>query len=168
MGIPFSVILLGMLLKRSRGRALSATNTHYGHPMQLLAPGKSKGMFEGWETARNPNRPKVFEYGPDGQLVMPGFESAVIQLGHQGRVSRVVIETHHYKGNYPESCLLEGLVVGSSTWVLLVPRTKLAGNDSKSFDVASAGVVSQVRLTMYPDGGISRLRVFGSIVKEST
>ncbi len=157
-----------------RGRSLSATNAHYGHPMQLLAPGTAKGMFDGWETARNPNRPKIFTYGSDGQLIMPGFERAVIRLGHSGRISRVVIETHHFKGNYPESCILEGCLVSSQerdesldqeTWVPLVPRTKLAANDSKAFDVSASDTVSHVRLTMYPDGGISRLRVFGSIVK---
>lgn len=141
--------------------------------MQLLAPGTAKGMYDGWETARNPNRPKIFTCGPDGQLIMPGFESAVIQLGHPGRISRVIIETHHFKGNYPESCILEGcLVTGAEntpsdqeTWVPLVPRTKLAANDSKAFEVIATNAVSHVRLTMYPDGGISRLRVFGSIAK---
>jgi allantoicase len=142
--------------------------------MQLLAPGTAKGMFDGWETARNPNRPKIFTYGPDGQLIMPGFERAVIQLGHSGRISRVIVETHHFKGNYPESCILEGCLVTAGhgdapsdqeTWVPLVPRTKLAANDSKTFEVSATSIVSHVRLTMYPDGGISRLRVFGSIVR---
>ena len=146
------------------GKALSYTNAHYGHPMILLAPGDSKGMFDGWETARNPNRPHVYEYGPDGHLIIPGSESTIIELGHAGKVVKVQVDTHHYKGNFPESCQVEGLVKDTlDQWVPLVARVKLGPNASRSFEVNSTGTISQVKLTMFPDGGVSRLRIYGHI-----
>ena len=87
-----------------RGKLVSFTNAHYGTPLNLLLPSRSKSMAGGWETSRNPNRPEVFEVDEQGRLVLPGEESCVIMAGTVGRgVVKIEVDTNWYKGNFPES-----------------------------------------------------------------
>ena len=179
------------------GRALACSNAHYGHPRNLVAPGRGTCMGDGWETARQPLRPPCYERGADGLMVLPGFDWALLQLGIPGRIASVAVDTHFYRGNYPESCLLEAccaapdssveeLQAAAADWQVLLPRTRLgpsathvftldgaaaaaAGGDGSSSASASAsasllrplGAVTHVRLTIYPDGGVMRLRLNG-------
>ncbi|KAG5462900.1 MAG: Allantoicase repeat-domain-containing protein, partial [Olpidium bornovanus] len=91
----------------ARDAALLHSDAHYGKPAYCLGLGRAVGMFDGWETARNPNRPPEFKTGDDGCLIAPGSQWAVFELGHPGTVEEVEIDTYHFKGNYPESCLVE-------------------------------------------------------------
>ena len=165
------------------GRALGCSNAHYGHPRNLIAPGRGTCMGDGWETARQPKRPAVYERGEDGLMVLPGCDWAVLQLGLRGKVSTIEVDTNFYKGNYPESCLIEGCfrpeadpqellqTEGSSLdWKVLLPRTRLGPGAIHKFDSAGGegrasvqriGPLSHVRITIYPDGGIMRLRLNG-------
>jgi allantoicase len=115
-------------------------------------------MYDGWETARNPNRPSEYCMDANNNLIIPGNEWAVIQLGAECHVQQVVVETMFFKGNYPESFKMEAMNSGSN-WFPLVERSKLEGNKQHSFQVAAT--VSHVKLTIYPDGGISRIRILG-------
>ena len=63
------------------GMAISCSNKHYGHPRNLILPGRGNCMGDGWETARQPKRPPVYTKGPDGLLHLPGNDWAVLQLG---------------------------------------------------------------------------------------
>ena len=157
--------ILDLASLENGGKAINWTNAHYGNPMNLLAPGESKRMDQGWETARNPNRPPVYLVGEDGQLIIPGFESTEIELGKPGMISKIQIQTHHYKGNYPESFKVLGKVFGSKEeYVELVSRVQLGPHESKFYQVQQNQPISHVKLIIYPDGGISRLRVFGTII----
>ncbi|KAJ3227009.1 hypothetical protein HK099_003632 [Clydaea vesicula] len=105
---------------KNGGRALSFSNSHYGTPKNLIMPNRGAGMYDGWETARNPNRPEVFLVGDDGQLICPGAEWCVLKLGTKGIVSKIEIDTAWFKGNYPESFTLEVLLKfekGFNYWV---------------------------------------------------
>ena len=95
--------ILDLACLENGGRAISCSNAHYGQPMNLLSRDPSKGtllsfknegMFDGWETARNINRPKSYEYGADGHLIIPGSENTVIKLGHEGIVTKIEIEVN--------------------------------------------------------------------------
>jgi allantoicase len=88
------------------GLAIAWSNMHYGHPRNLIVPGRGTCMGDGWETARQPKRPPVYTQGPDGLIVLPGFDWAILKLGIAGIVSSVEVDTNFYKGNYPESCLV--------------------------------------------------------------
>ncbi|KAJ3252180.1 hypothetical protein HK103_001791 [Boothiomyces macroporosus] len=142
------------------GKAIKWSNAHYGNPMRLLATARSTGMHDGWETARNPNRPPVFKLGNDGMIEMVGKDWAIIKLGHEATIKKVIVDTNHYKGNYPESCMIE-CSTDSQQWKPLLKRVKLTAHAEHEFKVEPNSNVSYIRLTMYPDGGISRLRVFG-------
>ncbi|KAJ3160520.1 hypothetical protein HDU88_007931 [Geranomyces variabilis] len=156
------------------GRAVSFSNAHYGHPRNLIAPGRSLTMAGGWETARNPDRPKTYVCDPvTGQLIIPGKHWAILELGHCGTVTSIEIDTHLFKGNFPESAIVEGAVITDAAlaetnsdavlWNTLVPRTKLGPHAQVNFDVSSTSPVTHIRVTMFPDGGISRVRVLGRI-----
>ena len=168
------------------GLAIGCSNMHYGHPRNLTNPGRGLVMGDGWETARQPLRPPVYEKGADGLMVLPVSDWAVLQLGTPGILTSVDVDTNHYKGNYPESCLLEGcelyppagtsldelkkivLQEGSSgpNWFPILSRSRLTSSAIHSFPLDaqaaySGATVTHVKITIYPDGGVQRLRVWG-------
>ncbi len=77
-GTPIDLVAI-----ENGGMAISCSNKHYGHPRNLIAPGRGNCMGDGWETARQPKRPAVYEKGPDGLMVLPGYDWAVLQLGER-------------------------------------------------------------------------------------
>jgi allantoicase len=140
------------------GLVLGASDMHFGAKDNMIMPGRAKNMGDGWETRRRRG---------------PGHDWAIIRLGTSGLVSRVEIDTNHYKGNYPESASLEACLapgaslesIESVTWSELLPRTRLRPHHRHLFskELRSTGPASHVRLNIFPDGGISRLRVHGTV-----
>jgi allantoicase len=138
------------------GIVLGASDMHFGSKEHLILPGRAKSMAEGWETRRRRGG---------------GHDWAVVQLGAAGRVEKVEIDTAHFKGNYPESASLEGCrapraslgELVEASWEELLPRTKLRPHARHFFskDLRSRGPFTHVRLRIYPDGGVSRLRIHG-------
>jgi len=140
------------------GTALAWNDAHYGHPANMLAPGRAPVMADGWETARRRR---------------PGNDWAVLKLGTPGTIERILIDTHHFKGNYPDRFTLRAKRLGtepsaevleeaSADWPLLVTETKLEADTALEIhDLQALGPVSHVRLDIFPDGGVSRLRLFG-------
>jgi len=159
------------------GRALRGfTDAHYGRPSNLIALGRAPTMKYGWETRRNPDRPAIFQVGPDGHLILPGKHACILRLGHVGRIDNVEVDTNWFKGNFPESVVIEGLNSTESDdafadpwadkpWFTIVPRSKLSAHQQHIFTHIenSANPVSHLRITMFPDGGISRIRCNGFI-----
>jgi allantoicase len=139
------------------GSAVASSDQHYGAPRNLLMPYRAENMGDGWETKRRRG---------------PGHDWAVLKLGMPGTIHHVELDTTHFKGNYPDSCSLDAADSGrqvvdasnadSLAWRKVLPQTKLKANSRHIFrDVQGAGVVTHVRLQIYPDGGVSRLRIFG-------
>jgi allantoicase len=136
------------------GLAIDASDTHYGHPNEMLMPGRAKNMAEGWETRRRRG---------------PGHDWAIVRLGAPGVISKVEIDTNqldtnHYKGNYPDSASLDGQLAGGG-WSVLLPQTKLRPHHRHVFtsELHALAAISHVRLNIYPDGGVSRLRIYGRL-----
>ena len=142
----------------SGGRALACNDMHFGHMSNLIAPGRGVNMGDGWETRRRRE---------------PGNDWAILQLGHPGIIERVEVDTAFFKGNYPAGCSLHGALLDSTTaagitadsprWRALLPRVPLGPDCIRTFDseILPCGPVSHVRFDIYPDGGISRLKLFG-------
>eukprot|EP00397_Hematodinium_sp_SG-2012_P046770 GEMP01052965.1.p1 GENE.GEMP01052965.1~~GEMP01052965.1.p1 ORF type:complete len:381 (+),score=70.91 GEMP01052965.1:74-1216(+) len=169
------------------GIALAASNEHYGTPANLFLPGRAPNMGNGWETARHPNRPPIIRVDPDTKMLDFGLgrDWFVLRLGRRCSVNKVLVDTLHFKGNYPESILIEGIddieffkqpvleqirkikdktFRESLPWKRvnpIVPRTLLAPNKEHAFDVPQSGAVTHLMVTIFPDGGISRLRIHG-------
>jgi allantoicase len=171
--------LVDLVAATNGGQVIQFNDAHYGHPKNLMAPGRSKIMADGWETARKKTRPAVLVADEKtGLLAVPGKDWAVLKLGHLGVIHEVEVDTNHFKGNFPESCVLYGttfhgaddqdvLALDDSKWQVVLPRVKLEAHKQHYFSVRDASVrlieqgVNFVKLEMFPDGGISRLRLRG-------
>jgi allantoicase len=138
-------------------RILQSSDEFFGVPLNLLAPGRGINMGDGWETRRRRG---------------PGHDWTIIKLGFPGRIRRIEVDTAHFKGNFPESCSLEACYKPSAgdgaellqDWKEVLPRTRLKAHARHLFreQIADVGVVTHVRFNIYPDGGVSRLRLFGT------
>jgi allantoicase len=141
------------------GVAVCASDEFYGGISNLLLPGESRRMDEGWETSRTRDR------NPD--------EWVVVRLAAPGRVRRITVDTSWFKGNAPDCVRLEGVLLGERAglvdpavdpldWQLLVPASDVGPHAAHELvAVAEPPVVDHVRLVIEPDGGIARLRVWG-------
>jgi allantoicase len=117
-------------------------------------------VYDGWETRRRRE---------------PGYDEVMVRLGVPGVVRGVVVDTAHFTGNYPPSASVEGCGVegypsppelAGAAWMTLVPRSSLRGDARNPFAVEVAHRLTHVRLRIYPDGGVARLRVHGEVVAD--
>jgi allantoicase len=141
---------------RHGGRALSCSDEHYGSMHNLNLPGRGINMGDGWETARRRG---------------PGNDWVILALGQPGTISRVEVDTAHFKGNYPDRVSIETATFASNeeanndskSWKTLLPESKLAMDQQHFFEaeLQNAQPATHARMCIYPDGGVSRLRLFG-------
>lgn len=130
------------------GDVILASDEFFGHRQNLIMPGLAHDMSDGWETRRRRG---------------PGHDWCIVRLGARGTITRVEIDTSFFRGNYPESCMLEG---GDGTeWRELLPTSKLQAHTKHTFadELKDLGPVTHVRFNISPDGGVSRLRLFGRV-----
>ena len=144
------------------GRALACSDEHFGRMSNILNPGRGENMGDGWETARRRT---------------PGNDWVIVALGHPGEIERIVVDTLHFKGNYPDSCSIQAAFVKGGTdsqietqslfWCELLPSQKLSMHAEHEFSeqIAGLGPITHVKLNIFPDGGVSRLRLFGKVAK---
>jgi allantoicase len=142
------------------GTVLSCSDMFFGNRHNLIVPGPSHGMHDGWETKRRRG---------------PGYDWAIVRLGTRAALQRAEVDTSHFKGNAPGSCSIEAcdasgasaeqLAVESFTgWREILPQTPLRPHTRHLFDdLAAVGPVTHARLNIYPDGGVARLRLFGTV-----
>ncbi|XP_076069662.1 allantoicase-like [Oratosquilla oratoria] len=172
--------ILDLASAENGGLCVAYSNAHYGHPRNLIGAGRGINMGDGWETARRLDRPAVLHADDKGILQVPGYEWALLKLGHVGSVSKIEIDTNHFKGNFPDSCWIEACLASPSSevedltdskmsWKCLLPPQKLRPHKEHYYDdeVQKLGCISHVKILMAPDGGISRVRLFGNIVKNT-
>ena len=141
-------------------RSLACSDEHYGKMSNILNPGRGINMGDGWETARRR---------------VPGNDWVIIQLAKPCLPEEIIVDTHFFKGNYPDSCSIQAALVESATdeqvatrslyWRELLPAQKLQMDREHTFnsELNDLGVVSHIKLNIFPDGGISRIRVIGKL-----
>jgi len=144
------------------GRGIIANDEHFGRVENMTAPGRGADMGDGWETRRRRE---------------PGHDWAILELGTFGKVSEVVVDTAHFKGNYPDRCSIQAtrrahgapheIAAQAEGWPVLLPEVKLQADHIHTFkaELADLGPIRFVRLNIYPDGGVSRLRMMGTVVR---
>jgi len=140
------------------GRALACSDEHYGSMHNLNVAGRGVNMGDGWETARRRG---------------PGNDWVILALGHAGTIESAEIDTAHFKGNYPDRVSLEAASFAdnekatpdSDAWQVLLPESKLEADRQHAFEheLHDIGPVTHVRMSIFPDGGVSRLRLFGRL-----
>jgi allantoicase len=126
------------------GSVTACSNTFFSAPGNVLRPGSPVAMHDGWETARRRD---------------DGNDWLVVRLGVPGTPRRVVLDTTYFAGNAPGSAAL----TDDGTGLELLPRTRLQPDTEHWFPVRSETDVRSVRLDVYPDGGLARLRVLGEV-----
>ncbi|XP_040920626.1 allantoicase isoform X2 [Toxotes jaculatrix] len=159
------------------GVCLGYSDAHFGHPRNMIGLGRAANMADGWETARRLDRPKELKVDHRGILQVPGWEWVVFRLGHPGVINSIEVDTNYFKGNFPDSCRIEACTLSpeeevrcigtgwrSGKWQVLLPPQKLRPHHRHLYSGAELTLtrpVSHVRLIIAPDGGVSRLRLWG-------
>ncbi len=140
------------------GKALACNDMFFSAMGNLIMPNRGANMGDGWETKRNRT--------PNNR------DWVILKLAHKGTVDKIVVDTCHFKGNYPDSCSIESCVsdndaLSGASWQSLLPQQKLSADHEHEFvsEITKPNTVTHIRLNIFPDGGISRLRIFGKIIK---
>ena len=166
--------LIDLASERLGGAALFASDEFFAPKENLLkvsAPIFIEGKYtdlgkwmDGWESRRRRT---------------PGFDWCVIQLGLPGIIRGVLVDTSHFKGNYPEQCSLEACTIESApviqqltsdatAWTEILPQSNLDGDSLNEFAINNDQRWTHLRLKIYPDGGVARLRVYGEVAPDWT
>jgi allantoicase len=141
------------------GQAIACNDMFFSDMSNLIMPNRGANMGDGWETKRNRT--------PNNR------DWVILKLAHRGVVESILVDTCHFKGNYPDSCSIEACVceadqdIQNAHWQMLLPQQKLSADHEHHYaqEVNALGTITHVRLNIFPDGGVSRLRIFGKISK---
>jgi allantoicase len=159
--------LLDLASERLGGAAVDANDEFFAAKENLVKPSppewregeytdRGKWM-DGWETRRRRD------------VTADSHDWCIIRLGVAGVVKGVDVETTHFKGNYPESCAIDvadALSHGETAWREVLARTPLTGNAHNPIELRGAPAATHLRLRIFPDGGVARLRVYGEVVAD--
>jgi allantoicase len=159
--VPDPAMLEGLtfdLAALENGADIAArSDQFYSSPRNVISPGLARVMGEGWETRRRRK---------------PGYEWLVVRLAGRGVIDLAEIDTSWYRGNQPGTASLQtmdagdrapaGSLADETAWRDLVPRVRLLPDTPHRFRVHGTPA-THVRLNIFPDGGVSRLRLYGSL-----
>ena len=148
---------------KNGGSIVAFNDAHYGNIAAFLIEGRGRNMGDGWETRRRRE---------------PGNDWIIVALGGTGIAEKIEVDTAFYRGNFPDRCSLQAarieqgtrasIVTDAQFWPELLGEHKLSADTVHTFDlkqIARLGPVTHVKLNIYPDGGVSRLRIFGTLAK---
>ena len=141
---------------------IACNNEHFGKAENILAPGKAKNMGDGWETRRRRGK---------------GFDWLILNSLNGKEINKIEISTHHFKGNFPSYCSLQAaflptskkskqIVNSSLKWKYLLKDAKLSANKTHIFKniLMKKNKINFIKINIFPDGGISRFRIYGKNV----
>lgn len=143
-------------------KAILCNDMFFGDMANLIMPGRGVNIGDGWETKRN--------------RTLNNRDWVVVKLARPGRIKQALIDTCHFKGNYPDRFSLEGIKLPKGEfvtnenidlldWKELLPQQKLQADYEHYYDdISTNEIFTHVRLNIYPDGGVSRMRLFGTFV----
>jgi len=161
--------LLDLASERVGGQVL-ATNDDFFAPKENLI----KASKPIWVEDKYTDRGKWMDGWESRRRRTPGHDWCILQLGIPGVISQVVVDTSYFRGNFPDSCSLEACAIeksnielaGGTPWTELLPRSQLKGDSQNTFAISDPHRYTHLRLSIYPDGGVARLRVFGEAIPE--
>lgn len=155
-------------------QVVTSNDSFFGSHSNLILPGRAPTMGDGWETRR--------------KRILPGHDWIIVSLGRAARIKFVEVDTNHFKGNYPDSASIEAVYIDPSTeagpplqpfdfhrpnarldgkFVEILPQTKMQPSHQHYFAenqlTNTDKLVTHIRMKIFPDGGISRLRMYGEV-----
>jgi len=141
---------------------IACNNEHFGKAENILAPGKAKNMGDGWETRRRRDK---------------GFDWLIVSSIKGRKIDKIEISTHHFKGNFPSHCSLQAtfiqnkkssssIVQSSNKWKFLMNKVNLSANKTHVFKnkLMTNNKINFIKINIFPDGGISRFKIFGKSI----
>ncbi len=138
----------------SGGAVLACSDMFFGPKHNLIQPGRARNMSDGWETKRRRG------------VTNETHDWALVKLAGQGTIERLELDTAFFLGNFPDTALVEGCDGDpeKAPFRTLLPRTKLMGHTRHFFgELADRGPFTHLRMKVFPDGGVSRMRAFGRL-----
>lgn len=147
--------LVDLAAVENGGVPVACSDMFFSSMNNLVMPGRAENMGGGWETKRRRGS---------------GHDWIILKLGKPGTVRKVEVDTNHFKGNYPDMCSIEGCAAPGASideltgWREILPKTKLRADTQHFFEkeLSSVDNCTHIRLNIYPDGGVSRLRVWAA------
>ena len=142
------------------GVVVKCSDQHFGGKENLLLPGRGVDMGDGWETKRSRGSDHV--------------DWAIVRLGARANISKVVIDTAHFRGNFPQGVRVDAIDVGNhepdagdERWREILAVQKARPDQEHEYGTGILNEVAgkaytHVKLTIIPDGGVKRFRVFGT------
>jgi allantoicase len=166
--------LVDLASERFGGAVLLANDEFFAPKENLLKPGAAE-----WREGEYTERGKWMDGWETRRRRSPGYDWCIVRLGLPGIVRGVMVDTSYFRGNYPEHCSIEGcavrgvpdpeqLAVDTAAWFPLLPESPLQGDSLNRFLVEVPERITHLRLNIFPDGGVARLRVYGDVVPEWT
>jgi allantoicase len=152
--------VLDLIGLKNGGRIVAFSDAHFGHPNNLIKPDAGLNMGDGWETKRRR---------------APGFDWCIIALGQAGQVEQIEVDTAFFKGNFPAFCSIQAAYVENATdaqlipqsmfWSFLLEQQPLSMDHKHGYtnEILPHHKVNYIRVNMIPDGGISRIRLWGKM-----
>lgn len=168
--LPSFTALPDLAARQLGGSVVFANDELFAEKENLIKPeppvfaagefGHKGKVYDGWETRRRRE---------------PGHDHAIVRLGAQGIVHGVVVDTAHFRGNYPPQISVEATAaegypspdeLAELTWEPIVGITSAQGDTANPYAVTDRRRWSHLRLSIYPDGGVARFRVHGQVVPD--
>ncbi len=159
-GIPAHIesdALIDLAALVNGGQPVVASDSFFSPMHNLILPGASTYMGNGWETRRS--RP-------------PGVDWIIVKLGQMGILESITLQTHHFKGNFPDRAKIEAICwpdapasrLVTADWTAITTEVRLSADTEVTLPVTTHGPWTHLRLRIIPDGGISRMRAWGRAV----
>jgi allantoicase len=151
---------------RLGAKAISASDDFFADKSRMLNPAPAQFIpgkyddhgkwMDGWESRRKR---------------VAGHDHCIVRLGLPGVIKGFDIDTSHFTGNYPpaasiDACLSKGDPTKATRWTEILPAVSLSGNAHHLQPIDNGKVWSHVRLNIFPDGGVARLRVYGEVARQ--
>ena len=166
---PAFTKLTNLAAERLGGKALVCSDDFFAEKENLLKPGR--GVFipdkytdrgkwmDGWESRRKRT---------------PGHDWCIIQLATSGRISGVDIDTNHFLGNHPPNASIEASYIPpgadddpeNAKWIEILPKSPLKAGSQNFYEINDNSIYTHLRLNIFPDGGVARLKVYGEVFKD--
>ena len=165
--IIFTNGLIDLAQPRLGTKVIFKTDDFFASAHRIIDPSPpifKEGLFDkngkwmdGWESRRKR---------------ISGHDFLIIKLGKPGSISKVDVDTSHFKGNQPSMISLEGSNSKSKSltnlkWKNIIGKKKIKANSHHLFNVTSKSIFTHIKLNIFPDGGVARLRLYGNISKEN-
>ncbi|MBD1174866.1 allantoicase [Pelagibacterales bacterium SAG-MED01] len=163
--IIFTNGLIDLAQPRLGTKVIYKTDDFFASANRIISPSLpifKEGVFDkhgkwmdGWESRRKRT---------------PGHDYIILKLGKQGKISKINVDTSHFNGNQPTMISIEGANSNSNKinnlkWVSILKKKKIKANRHHLYSVKNKKIFTHIKFNIFPDGGVARLRLYGSIAK---